>query len=472
MAFRTSLSARCAVAALALCALIPATAVAAPRPEDSRLAAAVDRYSAALGVHRSSTSAVAQAALPTAVADKLTNELNQLYACDSITRSNVDNVVNAFRAGLPDGQPPVFPFTPQRAGDTTLGAPTPSLPNPELPQHFPFEGAVRACGEASVSKLETLRAELAGRTLSTSSGLDLWPVLRFAPGTGGHTYDHDYVLLVELGGNNRYFNNAGGSGIDIWRGPAGSGAEINAPARGCIDAFDIIRRQTCTLSSAALLSMKGGNQYGRLEAPDPATDGYCTNDPVGRRVFTQGSGVVGVGAIIDAGGNNTYIGKVLTTGVGHIGGYGYLRADGDNNSYKVIRFGIGASVVGGIGTLVATGSGNTYSYYTPSAKDPSAKPGFAGSGGVVNDLNGCDNGTSITLGAGSVGGVGVLQASGRTNSYTAPRSSLGTGIVGGKGTFESIGGGPDTYTGPGAVGRADNTTINPTSTNNGTFVDR
>jgi hypothetical protein len=163
---------------------------------------------------------------------------------------------------------------------------------------------------------------------------------------------------------------------------------------------------------------------------------------------------------------------VLTTGVGHVGGYGYLRTDGDDNSYTVIRSGLGAAVVGGIGTLIANGDRNTYGHYMPGPKDPSAQPGQLGSGGVVNDLNGCDNGASITLGAGSVGGVGVFQAFGVGNAYDAPQDSLGSGIVGGKGTFVNAGGGADTYTGPGAVGRGDNVTVTPTDTNNGTFVDK
>ena len=58
------------------------------------------------------------------------------------------------------------------------------------------------------------------------------------------------------------------------------------------------------------------------------------------------------------------------------------------------------------------------------------------------------------------------------NSYTAPKYSLGSGILLGKGTFSTTGGGNDSYTGPGATGRANNTTILPTRTNNGTFIDK
>ena len=69
-------------------------------------------------------------------------------------------------------------------------------------------------------------------------------------------------------------------------------AAIVAPARGCIDAFDIIRAQTCAIASAALLDAGSHNTYGVKTAPDPATDGVCTNDPLESRVFVQGTGSV------------------------------------------------------------------------------------------------------------------------------------------------------------------------------------
>jgi hypothetical protein len=444
---------------------------AAQAPANARLTAAVNRYSRHLGYKRDHGPAIRRAALPSDVAYRLADELNQLYRCDLITRSALPALLQRFPAGFPEGTPPVMPTT-QRAGDTTLGFPVPAAPNPELPENFPFQHAVQKCGEASVGKLDRVQAALTGRALPQSASLDLWPVLRLAPGDGHHTYTNDYVLLVEMGGHNTFLNNAGGSGMDIWRGPAGSAAKLHGPAHGCVAAFDIVRKQLCNLGSAALLELGGDNQYGSLDAPDPATDAACTNDPVQRRSFVQGAGVAAVGILIDAGSNNTYYGKTLTTGVGHIGGYGYLRAEGDHNRYSIIRSGLGSSVVGGIGVFIAQGDDNTYGYYDPAPKDPNAQPGALGSGGIVNDLNGCDNGTSILLGSGAVGGVGVFQAHGTGNSYTAPVNSLGSGTVGGKGTFISDGGGADTYAGPGAAGRADNTTVAPTSTNNGTFVDR
>jgi hypothetical protein len=355
-----------------------------------------------------------------------------------------------------------------------LGIPSPPAPNPPLAQQYPFEPQVEACGAATVSKLDAVKSALAGAHLKASQSIDLWPVLRFQPGNGHHTYEHDYVLLVDTGSYNNFYNNAGGNSIDIWRGPAGQHAKIVAPARGCIDAFDIIRSQTCAIASAALLDTGSHNTYGRKTAPDPATDGMCTASPVESRVFVQGTGILGVGVLIDAGSYNTFVGKVLTTGTGHVGGYGYLRVDGDHNNYSVFRDGLGDAVVGGTGYLIANGSYNTYGTYTAAPINPfMPAPGTLGSGGVVDDLNNCDAGTGITLGSGEVAGVGHFVAVGSHNTYNAPMNSLGSGTVLGKGTFSSTGsGGTNVYTGPGVTGgRGVGATVAPTSDNNGSFTD-
>ncbi len=464
------------VLTLGLALIAPATAAATPSTSHANgaLAHAIERYWHKFGFHRKAVRPVEQAKLPPEVATALASEIRQLYACDVVTRSNIDWVLKLFPGGtgLAQGQPPVDPYPAQHQGSTVLGVPIPPAPNPPVYSKYPFQSNVEGCGAAAVAKLDAVKTALEQHHLGASQGLDLWPILRLAPGGGHHTYTHDYVLLVDTGSYNTFLNNAGGSGIDIWRGPAHQHAPIVASARGCIDAFDIIRRQTCTLASAALLDLGDHNTYGRLESPDPQTDGVCTQDKVEPRVFVQGTGVLGVGALIDEGSYNTYIGKVLTTGTAHIGGYGYLRDDGSYNSYKVIRDGLGDAVVGGTGTMIANGSGNTYSYYDPAPINPFAQPGTYGSGGVVDDLNNCDNGTGVTLGSGEVAGVGHFIAHGGHNSYTAPIDSLGSGTVAGEGTFSDTGsGGTDTYSGPGAAGRGPNTTLGPTQSDDGWFKD-
>lgn len=464
-----------AIGCLCALSLFAPLSAAADRTANARLVHAIDRYWAALGFHRNASTAVARANLPSRVANALGSELTQLDHCDVITRSHIDSVLRLFPGGtgLPLGQPAVNPFPVQNQGSTVLGVPIPPEPNPPRSPEYPFEPQVEACGAAAVQGLDVLERVLRHVHVTASSGLDLWPVLRFQPSRAGHrTYNNDYVLLIDEGSYNTFLNNAGGSGLDIWRGPAGQHPATVAPARGCIDAFDIIRKRTCTLASAALLDLGGHNIYGRKQAPDPQTDGVCTSDPLEPRVFVQGAGVAGVGILVDDGSYNTYTGKVLTTGTAHIGGYGYLRDDGSHNTYTVIRDGLGDAVVGGTGYLIANGSYNTYSYYVPGPISPFAQPGYYAGGGVVDDLNNCDPGTGITLGSGEVAGVGHFDALGGHNSYTAPIDSLGSGTVGGAGTFsDTQSAGSDTYSGPGASGRGPGVTLGPTADNNGTFTD-
>jgi hypothetical protein len=468
-----------AATAIAFTLLVPASPAAAGAPRhasrsDRALAAAVDRYARGLNLRRDALPAVQRAHLPARVADALTAELTQLRHCDVITRTNIDTLTSLFPGGtgLPLGQPAVNPYPVQQQGSTVLGFPVPPAPNPPVYQQYPFQPQVERCGAATVTKLDAVRTAIQRSHLRASQSIDVWPVLAFSPGSGHHVYENDYVLLVDTGSHNTFDNNAGGNAIDIWRGPAGQRAPIIGPARGCIDAFDIIRQRTCTIASAALLDLGGDNTFGRKTAPDPATDGVCTASPLEPRVFVQGTGILGVGVLIDEGSHNTFTGKVLTTGTGHVGGYGYLRDDGSYNTYSVIRDGLGDAVVGGTGTLIANGAHNTYGTYMPAAINPFAAAGTYGSGGVVDDLNNCDAGTGLTLGAGEVAGVGHFEATGGQNSYSAPIDSLGYGGVAGKGTFSDTGsGGTDTYSGPGAAGRGAGVTVSPTSDDNGSFTD-
>jgi hypothetical protein len=105
-------------------------------------------------------------------------------------------------------------------------------------------------------------------------------------------YVNDYALVVEMGGDDQCFNNAGGNLLDVKRGPAGSPALEKAPARGCEHAFEITTGE-CVPSAALVLDLAGNDRYGRLEPPDPNVDGLCTQDPLVRRFGTIGSGVVG-----------------------------------------------------------------------------------------------------------------------------------------------------------------------------------
>jgi hypothetical protein len=435
-----------------------------------RLASAIDTYSASFGLPQSSLSKVKAANLPAGVANALGAELEQLYACDKITQTQLPALMQTFKLGLTDSQLGAFPGT-QTSGQTILGVPITAFPDPNSPVMLGFEAALRSCGDSVVTRLDAVKTQIASANLPDTAALDAWPVLRLSPGNVNDIYVNDYVLLVDAGGTNKLFNNAGGNALDIFRGPAGSIAKTIGSARGCIDAVDLIRAQTCTFAASAALVMSDGNQFEKLEAPDANTDGLCTNDPVTKRIVTQGAGLAGVGVLIVEGSNNAFYGKSINNGFGHIFGYGYQRTDGDNNTYTTIRSALGSSILAGVGTFIANGSHNSYTTYVPGPKDPNAAKGMLGSGGVASDLNNCDSGQAVTLGAGTLAGIGRFEANGVDNTYNAPIQSLGYGGQLGKGRFHQGGSGTDTYTGPGAAGRGNNVTVNPTTTNNGQFID-
>ncbi len=182
---------------------------------------------------------------------------------------------------------------------------------------------------------------------------------------------NDYVLSVDRGGNDRYYNNAGGNLIDVRRGPPGSQAAIDAPARGCVNPVYDLHEGQCVIGAAVLLDMSGDDVYGRVEPPDPTADGYCTNDPLVQRIMTEGAGFAGVGELIDVSGNDTYVGKTMAQGAGHAGGVGLLRDESGDDTYTAIRMAKGIGVLqgtgffNGIGILVDDSGDDTYHAAVP-----------------------------------------------------------------------------------------------------------
>jgi hypothetical protein len=323
---------------------------------------------------------------------------------------------------------------------------------------------------------------------------DLWPVLRFEPGHVDHTYVNDYALIVAMGGDNRYRNNAGGNLLDVTRGPAGSPALEKGPARGCQSVratkpdqqvLSEIGRE-CVVSAALVLDLGGGdNVYGTMEAPDPRVDGLCTKDPVVRRMVTDGAGLVGVGILIERGRSAHFVGKTLSVGAGHGGGVGILRHEGGGHaSYSAIRSSEGFGMVSGVGLLVDDAGVATYDYYVPRALDPGARVLTPGSGGIVDDVGLCDNLSGDMQGTGLLGGIGVLWDADGSHHFRAPdpvrqeelpgvffdHSSQGYGVLGGLGVLFDQGQ-KDTY--QGIPGRTAGSIVGPRPGDSGLslFVD-
>src|SRR5439155_25132791 len=103
--------------------------------------------------------------------------------------------------------------------------------------------------------------------------LDHSPILRIKGGTANNRYVNDYVLQVDMGGNDVYANNAGGNVIDVHFGPKNSAAPEKGPARGAQVLGDVTTGQNI-ISASLLLDMGGNDTYGVSQTPD--VDAHCT----------------------------------------------------------------------------------------------------------------------------------------------------------------------------------------------------
>ena len=340
---------------------------------------------------------------------------------------------------------------------------------------------VRACAvrlqEAGLWVAQTLPPPAA------TDAVDLWPVLRYDPGTTDGRYENDYALLVDAGGNDTYLNNAGGNLLDVIRGPRGALSAQPGPARGC-HRFQDLATGDCVIASALLIDSGGDDIYGQRQAPDPLGDGMCTADPVVLRIATAGTGFSGAGILIDRAGDDHYLGKTLTQGAGHLGGVGILYDDGTgDDSYLAIRNAQGLGIAG-LGILRDNGGDDSYQWYQPRAIDPAATFQRGFSGGVIDELGKCDNLPRAFQGVGLVHGVGVLYDGGGDDTYRGapagfeenlvpgfnlPTGSQGWGVLGGFGMLDDEAG-RDIY--DGIAGRGDGVTVQPSRESTGLFMDK
>lgn len=439
-------------------------AQARDRSSDTALIAAVEALGAALDRRVDAAPVVREATLPSPVADRLTSlvgVLGECWAAAAPLRAVAAGAAKDLHADLPA----------DRVRIVAAAA-----------------GPTRACA----TRLERLALET-GRYLrsvpTSGAAMDLWPVLYYDPSDSDNTLVHDYLLVVDSGGNDTYLNNAGSNLVDLTRGPAHSAAPIKAPARGC-QKFALDFPEQCQVGVALLLDAAGDDVYGRREAPDRSTDAFCTADPVVRRIVLQGAGLAGVGALVDMAGDDRYTGKTNAQGSGHLGGVGLLRDEAGNDSYSAVRGAQGYALVGGLGVLRDTAGNDVYDFYTLGPTDPKADfPLRQGPGGVIDDTGVCDSLPRMMQGtATGPGSIGVLVDQAGSDRYRAPRpenqafsrklpepvktlehGSQGFGGDGGAGLFFDEAG-EDTYRG--VPGRRDGATVEPAPDNLGRFTDQ
>ncbi|MBI3091923.1 MAG: hypothetical protein HYY96_14780 [Candidatus Tectomicrobia bacterium] len=219
-------------------------------------------------------------------------------------------------------------------------------------------------------------------------------------GPGPTRYDEDAALIIDLGGDDWYANNAG--------------ASISAAQ-----------------AHAVLLDLAGDDHY---MAP--------AGSPGAPRLASQGSGVFGVGLLFDLAGNDTYRGGRFAQGSGHFG-VGVLFDGGGNDTYEAEEYAQGSGVVG-IGLLIDAAGNDAYAAKL-FAQGFGAVKGFGGLielGGDDRYLAGqahpsawrhTDSHASMAQGFGighrglTTGGIGVLLDAAGNDRYTCEEICQGGG---------------------------------------------
>jgi hypothetical protein len=443
--------------------LTPAETTTSQIPADPQQALidATSDLSTDLGFPQDPSQDILLAQLSDEIAGRLANVMTSLISCNEITQTHFDAIEpNLEQIAVDGGGLETSQFADVRACSLSLWTATNEL-----------ELALNATADAAAPS---------GCTSTFGARIDVWPVLRFDGLCVASTYANDYVLSVDLGGNDVYSNNVGSNMLDLNFAPVSSrvaGLRGFGAARGCQQAIAGLRKMDCLPAAAVLLDMAGTDTYGVLQSPD--LDRRCTptTSRLIRRMVTGGVGFLGVGILRDAGTTgDKYTSKTVSLGAGHIFGVGVLSDAGGSDSYLSVRNSQGFALVGGVGILRDQAGNDKYDFYMPppiTAGLPNQKDG---AGGVLDDESRtnetppdfeglCDRIPRFTQGVGNVlpGTLGLLIDDSGNDSYRgafgpfqAPgqvpqieghiAGSMGFAANAAAGIFVDLGTGTDTYT--------------------------
>ena len=260
-------------------------------------------------------------------------------------------------------------------------------------------------------------------------------------GTGTSYYYADAAVIIDLGGEDYYFNNAGASNKDI-------------PVSVCIDfsGNDVY--------NVANSFAQGTGRFGIGLLMD-----FDGNDKYLGQNFSQGSCLFGIGLLLDNNGDDFYSGHVLNQGVGFFGA-GLLSDLKGNDVYFSGQFAQGVGFTKGVGALIDA-RGNDF-YFAggryPDFRDPEKsfqsmsqgmgmgiRPeesivGASGGIGILIDQKGNDqyHGDYFSQGSGYYFSLGLLHDNEGTDKYYAGRYAQGAGVHSAIGLLEDKSG-DDTY---------------------------
>lgn len=242
---------------------------------------------------------------------------------------------------------------------------------------------------------------------------DLGPVV--VGGSGANGYRGDEALIIDLGGDDRYYRRAGaGHGLAQ---PVGVSIDL-----GGDDLYTATEpfSQGAAFMGVGLLVDRGGN------------DRYTSMSP-----FAQGASLCGAAAIVDLGGDDTYRAESFAQGACLAQGLALLLDTGGNDTYESGIYSQGFAGPGGMGVLLDA-SGNDH--YTCLGR----KKCSYGEDGVFDAHA---QGSSCGFRGKASGGIALLADFEGDDVYEAGNFSQGCGYYFGWGALCDLGKGKDRYEG-------------------------
>jgi hypothetical protein len=249
--------------------------------------------------------------------------------------------------------------------------------------------------------------------------------LMIVGGTDDNDYDQDALLIVDLGGNDRYQNGAGAS-----RSEYPFSMVIDFSGNDVYMAGEDYAQGAGILGGGFLIDLGGDDQYLA-------------------KSFGQGAGVLGVGMLVDIGGDDVYRCHSFCQGAGFLG-IGLIAESGGNDQYSAAIYSQGFGFIRGMG-LILEGEGNDQFFaggVYPDHREPgkaylSMSQGFgfglrpwgtlagaSGGIGILDDVKGNDHYLAdyFSQGTGYWYSLGILNDTEGHDLYAAGRYSQGAGI--------------------------------------------
>jgi hypothetical protein len=244
-------------------------------------------------------------------------------------------------------------------------------------------------------------------------------------GSGPNIYQEDAALILDLGGDDIYLNNAGGtrSGMPVAMVIDWDGDDLYLNKENFSQGSGV-------LGGGILLDLSGNDTFDALDG-------------------SQGTGLFGIGLLYHGGGHSVYKARKFSQGVGQIGVGLIWNGDGDT-LYSCSEEGQGLGLFGGAGILIDRAGNDYYQLggLQPDFRDPSratvsmgqgfgkglrpenGKDGVSGGIGILIDEDGDDMYTAdyFAQGASYYYGVGILNDISGNDQYISGRYAQGAGV--------------------------------------------